>query len=273
MFGPASSLLWFEMEHPAAVHNPGPVLEATNLVTLCGSAVFFLLMFVYVAPAVLRKVFPSTPSYRRTRGSSWTMRKFLSQVHTLIMAPLGWYIYLFTELPPRALFFDHPLVRFGAAIETGYEIVGLFLSLFIPALRLPSFIFHHALVSSMVAIQMIYKCTPHAHNHGFICMTSNLFVNNRVLLNGVGKGKTKFALWNGIALAVVFFCVRIAMLGVEWWHGFHMVMQPGYFQTVPFLVFLVDYPCNFLFTVLNVYWFYKICVIGWKTAFGKAKHD
>ncbi|CAH1257110.1 TMEM56 [Branchiostoma lanceolatum] len=260
------------MEHPTAVQNPGPVLEATNLATLCGSAVFFLLMFVYVAPAVLRKVFPqyaSLPASKRIIMDD----AFLSQVHMLILAPLGWYIYLFTELPPRALFFDHPLVRLGAAIETAYEFLGLLLSLSIPALRLPSFIFHHALVSCMAVVQMIYKCSPHTHNLGFICMTSNVFLNNRTLLNGVGKGNTKFAMWNGIALAVVFFYVRIAMLGVEWWHVYHMAMQPGYFQNVPFLVFLVDIPCNFLFTILNCYWFSKICRIGWKITFGKAKNN
>ncbi|CAH1257109.1 TMEM56 [Branchiostoma lanceolatum] len=231
------------MEHPTAVQNPGPVLEATNLATLCGSAVFFLLMFVYVAPAVLRKVFPQYASLPASKR--------------IIMDDA----------------FDHPLVRLGAAIETAYEFLGLLLSLSIPALRLPSFIFHHALVSCMAVVQMIYKCSPHTHNLGFICMTSNVFLNNRTLLNGVGKGNTKFAMWNGIALAVVFFYVRIAMLGVEWWHVYHMAMQPGYFQNVPFLVFLVDIPCNFLFTILNCYWFSKICRIGWKITFGKAKNN
>ncbi|CAH1252978.1 TMEM56 [Branchiostoma lanceolatum] len=262
------------MEHQAAVQNPGPVLEATNLASLCGSAVFFLLMFVYVAPAVLRKVFPqyaSLPASKRIIIDE----AFLSQLHTLILGPLGWYIYLFTELPPRALFFDHPLARLGAAIETGYELIRLLFSLYIPALRLPSFILHHSLTCLMTSIQMSYLCSPHAHNLGFICLTSNLFVNTRVFLNGFGKGKTRFALWNGIALIVTFFYVRIVMIWVELWHLYHMhtAMQPGYFQNVPFLIFLVDIPCNYLFAFLNMYWFYKICRIAWKVVFGKAKHD
>lgn len=82
---------------------------------------------------------------------------------------------------------------------------------------------------------------------------------HRWFLSQLGYDKTNFIfVSNGVAMAVTFFIVRIAVMP-SYWHRVYSVYNTPAFNRLGYIQLCLIIPCIIL-DIINVYWFYKICV-------------
>lgn len=79
---------------------------------------------------------------------------------------------------------------------------------------------------------------------------------------------------NGVAMAVTFFVVRIAVMP-SYWHRVYSVYNTPAFNRLGYIQLCMVIPCIIL-DIINLYWFYKICVGAYRVCcmfFEKEKID
>ena len=67
---------------------------------------------------------------------------------------------------------------------------------------------------------------------------------------------------NGVAMAVTFFLVRIAVMP-SYWHRVYSVYNTPGFSRLGYIQLCLIIPCVIL-DIINIYWFYKICAGAYK---------
>lgn len=117
-------------------------------------------------------------------------------------------------------------------------------------------------VHHCVSIIAFYACTtigvfPYIALCRLISEASTVFINNRWILLTLNKKDSRLYFWNGIAVILVFFTVRIVAIIPNWLIFFDLMDTPAW-NSVGFRHKFICVGSSGPLDILNVYWFIKI---------------
>lgn len=93
-----------------------------------------------------------------------------------------------------------------------------------------------------------------------ISEASTVFINNRWILLTLNQKNTRLYFWNGLAIIIVFFAVRIVTIVPNWKIFFELMETPAW-NSVDFKHKFICVTSSAPLDILNVYWFVKIIKI------------
>uniref|UniRef100_A0A8C3T1V5 TLC domain-containing protein n=1 Tax=Chelydra serpentina TaxID=8475 RepID=A0A8C3T1V5_CHESE len=215
---------------------------------------------------------PGTGGSQRLMGGSWPRVHPPACVHAPPPPPR------YQPPPPRPMPTPHPLtacasrgdpylVKLNVAITCGYLLYDLLLLLrYWKTLGDSLFVCHHLVALYAYGYVLSRGVLPYFANFRLLSELSTPFVNLRWFFDTVGQPRSSwFVLANGMAMTVVFFLVRIAIIPSYYarvlaWHGTPEYTRLGLAVQVAWIV------PSLALEVLNLVWMYKI-VRGFYRAF------
>uniref|UniRef100_A0A452GLV3 TLC domain-containing protein n=1 Tax=Gopherus agassizii TaxID=38772 RepID=A0A452GLV3_9SAUR len=170
-------------------------------------------------------------------------------------------------LTPCASRGDPDLVKLNVAISCGYLLYDLLLLLrYWKTLGDSLFVCHHLVALYAYGYVLSRGVLPYFANFRLLSELSTPFVNLRWFFDTVGQPRSSwFVLANGLAMTVVFFLVRIAVIPSYYarmlaWYGTPEYARLGLAVQVAWIV------PSLALEVLNLVWMYKI-IRGFYRAF------
>ncbi|KAK2183318.1 hypothetical protein NP493_315g01018 [Ridgeia piscesae] len=222
------------------------------------SCSFFLLWYNYGSPAVSEALFPAYKLLPRAKQIEWHTRT-KSSVHAVLVSTLCLYVVLYDDnVSKDPVWGNSPMVKCSCAIVVGYMASDTIVMLVhYRAVGELFYIFHHGASIYAYYFVMTYGALPWFANFRLIAEFSTPFVNQRWFLDVLGYPKTSTVfLLNGIAMAVMFFLVRIASIPPYWYKVYTIYGTPPCIQLGRIWYVLLS-SCIIL-DLINVYWFLKI---------------
>lgn len=216
-----------------------------------------------------------TKTYQKLSNAGkkeWNERT-LSTIHAIISTGLVFYCYYKTWPLPWTNLFDHHeyLYVFTLSLSAGYMLADFFLTIYVGDEQSGLFLalLHHtigfiAFAEASVAagsqcIVLFYVATE----------ASTPFVNLRWMLHEAGLKDHSVYLFNGLAMMLVFFLIRILPLPFIYYQFYNQLNQ---LMAQSFPVIFSTFFLTTLINTLNLFWFNKM-IQGALKAFGGKKNN
>ncbi|NP_001086204.1 TLC domain-containing protein 4-A isoform X1 [Xenopus laevis] len=245
------------------------------LISYCvvtGSFLGFQLLFSAISPRLFTKYSSTYRQLSFGKQCEWDSR-FVSTNHALIVGSACLYILAYDDAVNADPIWGDPFwVKMNVAITCGYLVQDLLLlARFWKVMRDPYMVCHHLAVFYSYGYVLNRGVLPYFANFRLISELSTPFVNQRWFFDVIGKPRSSWpVLLNGLAMALVFFIVRIAVIPSYYSQVFATFGTEGYIRLGigPQVAWIVS--CVVL-DILNVFWMYKIARGFYKVV--KAKPD
>ncbi|XP_048848213.1 TLC domain-containing protein 4-B-like isoform X1 [Brienomyrus brachyistius] len=189
-------------------------MEMRELAVVAGSFLAFHLLFFVLSPLLSSAV---TPAYRRlppSKLTEWNSR-VVSTIHALIVGFFCLYILWFDDaVNMDPVWGDPKLVQINVAIACGYLLYDLVtVTCYWSTLGDGFFVCHHLAALYAYGYVLTRGVLPYFANFRLISELSTPFVNQRWFFEALSFPRSHtLVVANGVAMAVVFFLVRIAVM-------------------------------------------------------------
>ncbi|XP_028909184.1 TLC domain-containing protein 4-like [Ornithorhynchus anatinus] len=239
------------------VHMEESILLGYLVLTI--SFAVFQLCFSVVSPRLSSALSHSYQALPRKKHLEWDSR-CVSTIHATIISFFSLYILQYDDaINANKLRGDPKLVRLIVAIASGYLLYDLLLLLrFWSFLGDGMFLCHHVISLFSFQYQLITGALPYFANFRLLCEFSTPFVNFRWFLDVAGWPRSSpIVFLNGLAMAVVFFIARIAVIPTYYHHMLAWVGTEAMAQlSLPLKSTWVLSSLGL--EILNIYWMYRI---------------
>ncbi|GFO41459.1 transmembrane protein 56 [Plakobranchus ocellatus] len=228
------------------------------------SCAFFLYLFRYASPKMSSKFSSKYNLLSHEDQVDWNNR-VNSTVHSVVVSCMCAYTMLSdNEITEEPIWWDSPLVRTSCAIVAGYMTSDvIIMAVHYQQMGEVFYVLHHGASIYAYYYVMTYGVLPYFANYRLVAEFSTPFVNQRWFLTQLGYEKSSAVfVSNGVAMALTFFLVRIAVMP-SYWHRVYSVYNTPGFNRLGYIQLCLIIPCVIL-DVINIYWFYKICVGAYK---------
>lgn len=222
------------------------------------SCLFFLLTYKYISPWLSARCFPEYEVLARSKQIEWNTRTN-SSLHAVLVSIACMYVLTFDDKISRdPVWGDSYAAKNNCALVVGYMVADLIIILWhYKELGEIFFVCHHGVSIYAYFFVITYGALPWFANFRLIAEFSTPFVNQRWFLDVLlyPKSSPEFVM-NGVAMAVIFFMVRIACMPSYWNKVYSL------YGTEPCLrlgrMWYVLISSCVLLDLINVYWFSKI---------------
>ncbi|XP_039203458.1 TLC domain-containing protein 4-B-like isoform X2 [Crotalus tigris] len=217
--------------------------------TVAGSFVVFQFSFSALSPQLSLSLSPSYSSLPSVKQSEWNSR-CVSTLHAVIVGLFCLYILWYDDaINANPIWGDPRLVKLNVAVTCGYLLYG----------KHPIIGFHKS-----------RGVLPYFANFRLLSEFSTPFVNLRWFLDAAGWPRTsRLVLANGLAMTVVFFMVRIAVIPSYYMQVYSWYGTPEY-ERLGLGVQLAWIGPSIALEMLNLVWMYRI-VRGFYRALYRSK--
>lgn len=247
-------------------------MEMRELSVVAGSFVGFQVLFSGVSPLLSSTL---TEGYGRlppTKLNEWNSRT-VSTVHALIVGLFCLYILRYDDaVNADPVWGDPNLVKLNVAITCGYLLYDLvLLARNWAAMGDSFFVCHHLAALYAYGYVLTRGVLPYFANFRLISELSTPFVNQRWFYEVLRYPRSdRLVVANGVAMTVVFFLVRIAVMPSYWASVFATFGTPAFKRLGPGPQVAWIVSCVAL-DVLNLVWMYKIARGCYKVLTGASK--
>ncbi|KAL4657976.1 transmembrane protein 56-B-like [Arapaima gigas] len=239
-------------------------MEARELAVVAGSFVGFQLLFFLGSPLLSAFI---TPRYRRlppSKLTEWNSR-MVSTIHACIVGLFCLYILWFDDaVNADPVWGDPTLVKINVAITCGYLLYDLvLLACNWSTMGDGFFVCHHLAALYAYGYVLTRGLLPYFANFRLISELSTPFVNQRQgftlwFLQALSFPRSNpLVVANGVAMAFVFFLVRIAVMPTYYARVFATFGTPAFYRLGlgAQVAWILSCVC---LDVLNTIWMYKI---------------
>ncbi|KAG8006670.1 Transmembrane protein 56-B [Nibea albiflora] len=234
-------------------------METRELTVLAGSFVGFQLLFSVASPRLSSAITPGYGRLPSTKLTEWNSR-LVSTVHALIVGLFCLYILWFDDaVNANPVWGDPSLVKLNVAITCGYLLYDLMLLACNWSTMGDSFfVCHHLAALYAYGYVLTRGVLPYFANFRLISELSTPFVNQRWFFEALKYNRShQLVVLNGVAMAVVFFLVRIAVMPSYWASVFATFGTPD-FERLGLGAQVAWITSCIALDVLNTVWMYKI---------------
>uniref|UniRef100_A0A3P9JF93 TLC domain containing 4b n=1 Tax=Oryzias latipes TaxID=8090 RepID=A0A3P9JF93_ORYLA len=193
-------------------------METRELTVVAGSFVGFQLLFSVVSPRLASTITPDCRRLPPPKLTEWNSR-LVSTVHALIVGFFCLYILWFDDVVnANPVWGDPNLVKLNVAITCGYLVYDLvLLACNWKTMGDGFFVCHHLAALYAYGYVLTRGVLPYFANFRLISELSTPFVNQRWFFEALKYPRSHWmVVSNGVAMAVVFFLVRIAVMPSYW---------------------------------------------------------
>ncbi|XP_057189885.1 transmembrane protein 56-B-like [Triplophysa rosa] len=234
-------------------------LSLQVLVVVTGSFLGFQWMFHRGSPGVSQLFCKGFLKLNLTQRTEWNSRA-VSTVHAMVVGLFCLYTYIFDEpIQKDPVWGDATLVKLNVAVTTGYLLSDLLLMFTSwESIGEKYFVLHHLAALYAYYYVLSQGILPYFANFRLLSEFSTPFVNQRWFLHTLGYPKlSKPSLLNGIAMASMFFLVRIAVIPAYYSHMYSV------FGTEDFYRLPLGACCAWLISsvsldIMNIMWMRRI---------------
>ncbi|XP_019897547.1 TLC domain-containing protein 4-B isoform X1 [Esox lucius] len=229
------------------------------LVIAVASFLFFQWLFHRASPWVSTRVSPGFLRLAEKQKVEWNSRT-VSTLHALVVGLFCLYILLFDDaVNEDPVWGDPTLVKINVGMTTGYLISDLLLIFYYwKAIGDKYFVLHHLAALYAYYYVLGQGMLPYFANFRLLAEFSTPCVNQRWFFEVLGYPKSSRPnIANGMAMAVVFFLVRIAIMPL-YYSRMWAVYGTDAFYRVPLggrAAWIISSVC---LDVMNVMWMHKI---------------
>uniref|UniRef100_A0A3B1IGG8 Si:dkey-10f21.4 n=1 Tax=Astyanax mexicanus TaxID=7994 RepID=A0A3B1IGG8_ASTMX len=237
-------------------------MEPLSLVVLLvplGSFVSSQWLFHRGSSGLSERLTPAFITLNYTQRTQWNSR-VPSTIHALVVGLLCLYILLFDEATRRdPVWGDPTLVKLNVGITSGYLISDLLLMVFYwNIIGEKFFVIHHLAALYAYYYVLSQGLLPYFANFRLLSELSTPFVNQRCFFHVLGYHKySKPCLFNGVAMALSFFVVRIAVIPF-YYRDVYSVYGTEAFYRLPLGARSAWILCSLCLDVMNILWMRKI---------------
>ncbi|XP_018594157.1 TLC domain-containing protein 4-B [Scleropages formosus] len=234
-------------------------MEARDLAVMGGSFVGFQLLFFLGSPLLSAFI---TPSYRRLapgKLTEWNSR-MVSTIHAFVVGLFCLYILWFDDaVNADPVWGDPTLVKLNVAITCGYLLYDLaLLACNWSTMGDGFFVCHHVAALYAYSYVLTRGLLPYFANFRLISELSTPFVNQRWFFEALSFPRSHhLVVANGVAMAVVFFLVRIAVIPTYYARVIATFGTPAFYRLGlgAQVAWILSCVC---LDILNAIWMYKI---------------
>lgn len=222
------------------------------------SYVSFMVIYFFISPIISKLASITYPSLKSSHVIEWNNR-VTSTVFSIIVSTISLYVLIVDHaIASSPLIYNSKLVKTNIAIVMGYTLSDMTITLCNYAIIGDLFaLFHHCFALIGYSYALTYSVMPYFANFRLICELSTPLVNMRWFLYAMGHNKKSLAFFiNGIAMTVLFFAVRIAIIPVYWYKVYSVVDSELWAQMRHFRYIMIV-TCLVL-DVINIFWFKKM---------------
>ncbi|KAJ6657670.1 hypothetical protein lerEdw1_002171 [Lerista edwardsae] len=226
---------------------------------VAGSFVAFQFFFSAVSPQLSVSLSPSYSTLSSVKKSEWNSR-CVSTLHAVIVGLFCLYILWFDDAVNANPIWGEPrLVKLNVAITSGYLLYDLLLLVrYWRTMGDSLFVCHHLAALYAYGYVLSRGVLPYFANVRLLSELSTPFVNLRWFLDAAGWPRSSWlVLANGLAMTVVFFVVRIAVVPSYYARVFASYGTPEY-ERLGLGVQLAWIGPSLALEVLNAVWMYRI---------------
>uniref|UniRef100_A0A8C1UXP5 TLC domain containing 4b n=1 Tax=Cyprinus carpio TaxID=7962 RepID=A0A8C1UXP5_CYPCA len=247
-------------------------MDMREVYVVAGSFVGFQLLFSCVSPVLSSNFTQGYGKLPPNKLNDWNSR-LVSTVHALIVGLFCVYILWYDDAVNEDPFWGDPnLVKLNVAITCGY----LFYDLVLLACNWSAmgdvfFVCHHLAALYAYGFVLTRGALPYFANFRLISELSTPFVNQRWFFEALGYPRTHpLVVGNGVAMAIVFFLVRIAVMPPYWAKVFATFGTPT-FERLGLAIQVAWIVSCVCLDILNTIWMYKIARGCYKVITGKLR--
>lgn len=223
------------------------------------SFVIFQLLFSFVSHLISISVFQGYKKLAAEKQTEWNSR-CVSTIHALIVGFFCLYILWFDDaVNSDPVWGDPRIVKMNVAVTCGYLIYDLLLLIrYWKLMGDVFFICHHLAALYAYGYVLSRGVLPYFANFRLISEISTPFVNQRWFFDALHYPRSsRPVLFNGVAMAVVFFLVRIAVMPTYYARVFSTFGTEA-FEKLGTAVQVAWNVSNVSLDILNFIWMYKI---------------
>ncbi|KAK2894263.1 TLC domain-containing protein 4-B isoform X1 [Channa argus] len=234
-------------------------METREVIVVAGSFVGFQLLFSVASPWLSTTITPDSGRLPPTKFTEWNSR-LVSTVHALIVGLFCLYILWFDDAVNANPVWGEPsLVKLNVAITCGYLLYDLvLLTCNWSTMGDGFFVCHHLAALYAYGYVLTRGVLPYFANFRLISELSTPFVNQRWFFEALKYPRShRLVVLNGVAMAVVFFLVRIAVMPSYWARVFATFGTPD-FERLGLGAQVAWITSCIALDVLNTVWMYKI---------------
>ncbi|KAI9533429.1 TLC domain-containing protein 4-B [Dissostichus eleginoides] len=234
-------------------------METRELTVVAGSFVGFQFLFSVASPHLSWII---TPGYGRlplNKHTEWNSR-LVSTVHALIVGLFCLYILWFDHVVNAdPVWGDPSLVKLNVAITCGYLLYDLvLLATNWSTMGDGFFVCHHLAALYAYGYVLTRGVLPYFANFRLISELSTPFVNQRWFFEALKYPRShRLVVINGVAMAVVFFLVRCAVMP-SYWSSVFATFGTEAFTRLGLAAQVAWISSCIALDILNVIWMYKI---------------
>ncbi|KAM3924293.1 TLC domain-containing protein 4-like [Leptodactylus fuscus] len=237
-------------------------MEDSVFISYCvvaGSFLFFQFLFSIVSPRISPNLSKSYKKLSYGKQLEWDS-SIVSTVYSLIVGTFCIYILVYDDAVNADPIWGDPFqVKMNVAITCGFLVYDLlFLARFWKEMRDPYMVCHHFAVIYAYGYVLNRGVLPYFANFRLICEFSTPFVNIRWFFDAINMPRSsKLFMFNSLAIVVVFFIVRIAVIPSYYSQVFATFGTEGYIRLGigPQVAWIVS--CVIL-DILNLLWMYDL---------------
>ncbi|KAF7647860.1 hypothetical protein LDENG_00165610 [Lucifuga dentata] len=234
-------------------------METRELTVVAGSFVSFQLLFSVASPLLSSVITPGYECLHPTKLTEWNSR-LVSTVHALVVGLFCLYILWFDDaVNANPVWGDPSLVKLNVAITCGYLLYDLvLLACNWSTMGDSFFVCHHLAALYAYGYVLTRGVLPYFANFRLISELSTPFVNQRWFFEALKYPRShRMVVLNGIAMAVVFFLVRIAVMPTYWASVF-ATFGTADFERLGLGAQVAWITSCIALDILNTIWMYKI---------------
>ncbi|XP_039628501.1 TLC domain-containing protein 4-B [Polypterus senegalus] len=230
-----------------------------ELKVVAGSFAVFQFLFTVASPYVSLILSQGYQHLHPVKKTEWNSR-LVSTVHALIVGTLCLYILWFDEAVNKDPVWGDPrLVKLNVAITCGYLLYDLLLlAMHWKTMGDGFFVCHHLAALYAYGYVLGRGVLPYFANFRLISELSTPFVNQRWFFDVLSYPRSGLqVVLNGVAMAVVFFAVRIAVMPTYYIRVWSTVGTPAFERLGPGpqVAWILS---SVSLDVLNIIWMYRI---------------
>ncbi|KAL6103439.1 uncharacterized protein ACO6RY_02840 [Pungitius sinensis] len=245
-------------------------METRELTVVAGSFVGFQLLFKLVSPRLSTVITPGYGRLPATKLTEWNSR-LVSTVHALIVGLFCLYILWFDDaVNANPVWGDPSLVKLNVAITCGYLLYDLvLLACNWSTMGDSFFVCHHLAALYAYGYVLTRGVLPYFANFRLISELSTPFVNQRWFFESLKYPRShRLVVLNGIAMAVVFFLVRTAVMP-SYWASVFATFGTEEFERLGRGAQVAWITSCIALDILNMIWMYKIARGCYKVMTGR----
>jgi len=237
-----------------------PVIQfdATFFPIVFTSFVTFLILYKFINPFVSQYFYDGYRNLTSAQKIDWSTR-INSTINALVVGFICVYMLIIDRgLEANPLLYKSYLLKTNLSIVIGYLISDTLIStIHYKQIGDPFTFAHHFVAAYAFAYVLTLNVMPYFANFRLLAELSTPLVNIRWYLDALKFPKTsKWFIFNGLFMTIIFFFVRIVAMPIYWWKVYIAASAPlwshmGHFRFVLIGVCIV-------LDLINLYWFSKM---------------